>query len=293
MSSRHRLLSVFVALLAAAWLWHAWSQGQADARLAGLTPDKDATPTEQGQVVHAEAQASRNQLEALHARPGSKSMASIIERHTTLSAALQEAMALRGTSDPDIVSAVLDAVGICQELPEESALSDPDSGLMAGHEDKAKISAISRLEAWCEGFDADAMMKQLGTSQADVLAAAQSGTTQQQLDHAREHLRSEIAFERLVAGRRMIDAGLLSVAGPDGRAQLSKHEMYLAWWMSSMLAGCQRGLGCEPNSPTTLSFCAEAGCAPGLVLDQAVRRSVPPRMYAGVMFFSRWNSNPR
>lgn len=293
MSSRHRLLGVLIALLAAAWLWHAWSQGHADARVAGPTPDNGATPTEHGQVADAEAQPSRNQLEALHARPGATSMASIMERHTTLSAALEEAIALRGTSDPDVVSAVLDAVGICQDLPEESALSDPHSGLMAGHEDQAKISAISRLEAWCEGFDADAMMKRLGTSQADVLASAQSGTAQQQLDHAREHLRSEIAFERLVAGRRMIDAGLLSVAGPDGRPQLSKQEMYLAWWMSSMLAGCQRGLGCGPNSPTTLSFCAEAGCAPGLSLDQALRRSLPPRMYAGVLFFSRWNSYPR
>lgn len=164
---------------------------------------------------------------------------------------------------------------------------------MAGHEDQAKIWAISRLEAWCEGFDADAMMKQLGTSQADVLAAAQSGTAEQQLDHARGHVRSEIAFERLVAGRRMIDAGLLSVAEQSGRPPLSKHQMVLAWWMASTLAGCQRGLGCGPNSPTTLSFCAEAGCAPGLPLDQAMRRSVPPQMYDSVLFFSRWISNPR
>lgn len=278
-------------LLAAAWIWHTWSSEHSDATVARPMPDKGAAPAREVQAAHAEARLSRNQSQAPHARP--VSMASIMQRHTTLSAAMDEAIALRGTSDPYVVSAVLDAVGICQELPEDSALSDPNSGLMPGHEDQAKISAISRLEAWCEGFDADAMMKRLGISQADVIASAQAGTAEQQLDHAREHLRSEIGFERLVAGRKMIDAGLLSFAGPDGRPQLSKQEMILAWWLASTMATCQRSLGCGPNSPSTLSFCAEAGCAPGLPLDQAVRQSVPPRIYAGALFFSQWSSRPR
>lgn len=293
MSPRTRLIAGVLACLAVGLIWRAWPIKARATQPLALTVDQQARAA--APAPDADEQAGRSEAPAAYSprRVAATPLVSIVLKHNTLAGAMQEAIARRGRDDPQVISAVLDAVAICQELPEHSSFSNPDSGLMRGHEDPSRIWAIERLEAWCEGLDANALMKQVGTSHADILADAVAGTLEQQLGWARKHIRSENSFEKLLAGRRMIDRGLLSFTRPPDHRVLGKHELFLAWWMASELRSCRAQFGCGPDSPITISYCAEAGCRQGISYSQALQETVPPHVYAGVVFFNQWMTTGR
>ena len=60
------------------------------------------------------------------------------------------------------------------------------------------------------------------------------------------------------------------------------------WNFATSLGTCARQLGCGPESLSTLGYCLEMGCQPGVDLQQALAGSLSARDYQQVLAFRDW-----
>jgi hypothetical protein len=254
---------------------------------ATATPARNSRPP-------AAVQGRSNQAHASSARLASRhgSIAATIARNGNLLDGLTKARRIFGPGDPDLLSAVVEAMMICAVEPALSAGAAKDTriGGKPGWEDPRKLWAIDRLHAWCEGFDGRAFYNQLDTTERRSISKAMEFGSGSELQAAREVVGTSVdSFHLATAGNVLISQGQLPLRDIfQGVPPLGSRDLLGGWIFAASLSTCARQLGCGPDSPLTVAYCAQAGCRHGMNYEQALADSLPPREYRSVVAFRNW-----
>lgn len=273
-------------LCGAAYFW----RGELITTVTGSADQPSALPLAENPGAAA-APARADAIPPAVTQAQKKTVASVLARHSRVIDGLNDALVTFGRNDPDVASAALAAAEACGDLADEGDLDDPRSGLMLGMRDENKIWAVEKLQILCEGFDAQKFLAALGDTHIESpLQALVKGGKEAQLASARNVVRTSKDRAALAqAGPVLIEKDelpieqILGSAAPMGKVELSAN-----WIQATALGTCDKQLGCGPDSPVTVSYCARMGCRRGVSYQEALSETLSPRNYRTVVAFSNW-----
>lgn len=216
---------------------------------------------------------------------------SIIDRDSaaTLDQAINEAVADRGTSDPQVAQVVSEAAAACQSEPDPWESSDLTVT------DPTRTWAVERILDLCRGFERSKYS-------LNPPPAADAGTVKMTAGEdaaVRQALRDIATSQRLVplvqAGTVLFETGKFPYAEvlPEGPESYGLIDLNRAWTLAVQLVLCHEQGPCGPNSLQVAVFCREKGCRPGSSLEEAYQRDLSPHDYRAVMAFAQWVARQR
>jgi hypothetical protein len=254
-------------------------------------------------------------LQALAAE-NPQSVAAVLAAKATLGESFDEALARFGPGDPDLISAANEAARFCAASVEPETedrkmerirdgwtdasdvpsadfpySADPIDTLIP---DSRRTRARERLLARCAGFDAKTLLARLHASATDASTTSLlAGSAAQKAVAAQAALgASHDRFVLSQAGHILIEQGQLPMEEIfSGEPPVGRAALIPLWWQATALATCASQLGCGPDSLTTLNFCAQHICDPGVSYPEALAAALSPRDYRAVTGFGRWIGN--
>jgi hypothetical protein len=265
--------------------------------LAGCRDEQaDVHATNAGEVEeNASARASGSQPEiSASTRPalGRVSNASsaspaqaILEAHSLVES-IDEAIARFGPNDARVRSLYFEAKDVCGALQESESIPGRSTATVR-EADPLKEWAESELRQRCADFpERSKEIEEAFPPFAYDVAKSQGDEAAKQF--ALDELAvSESALE-IVDGAEHLLGTKAFVQEAFGNASLSPDAMRLAIRNAALLRECSAANSCGAKSFTTLAYCAQAGCRPGVSLEQALKESLPPRDFEATIGFYRW-----